>query len=101
MHPDRHQKSIMTWWPEGFDSRCDDRRGLPYENTFKKPNLDPRSPTMKLVSIPLVCLSFAILPVARAQGLVEVTASRSLTIQPSGPRTGEGGSKYFNIEGTG
>jgi hypothetical protein len=28
-----------------------------------------------------------------------VTASNSLSIQPTGPRTGDNGSKYFNIEG--
>jgi hypothetical protein len=34
-----------------------------------------------------------------AQAGVEVTASKSLTIQPGGPRSGENGSKNFNIEG--
>jgi hypothetical protein len=29
-----------------------------------------------------------------------VTASRSLTIQPAGPRPGEAGSRYFNVEGS-
>jgi hypothetical protein len=29
----------------------------------------------------------------------EVVATKSLTIQPAGPRTGDAGSKYFNIEG--
>ena len=29
----------------------------------------------------------------------EVTATRSLTIQPAGPRQGEAGSRYFNVEG--
>jgi hypothetical protein len=68
-------------------------------NVFQEPERNPRCPTMKTLSIPFVCLSFSILPVARAQGLVEVTASRSLTIQPGGPRSGEAGTKYFNIEG--
>jgi hypothetical protein len=36
---------------------------------------------------------------ARADGGVEVTASQSLTIQPSGPRQGPGGGRYFNVEG--
>jgi hypothetical protein len=30
---------------------------------------------------------------------VEVTASKNLTVQSDGPRSGENGSKYFNIEG--
>jgi hypothetical protein len=29
----------------------------------------------------------------------EATATRSLTIQPAGPRQGEAGSRYFNVEG--
>jgi hypothetical protein len=29
----------------------------------------------------------------------EVVAAKSLTIQPTGPRSGDAGSKYFNIEG--
>jgi hypothetical protein len=29
----------------------------------------------------------------------EVVASKSLTIQPTGPRSGDNGSKYFNVEG--
>jgi hypothetical protein len=29
----------------------------------------------------------------------EVVASKSLTIQPTGPRAGDAGSKYFNVEG--
>jgi hypothetical protein len=29
----------------------------------------------------------------------EATATRSLTIQPTGPRQGEAGSRYFNVEG--
>ncbi len=37
--------------------------------------------------------------VAPAHAGVEVAASKSLTVQPGGPRTGEAGSKYFNIEG--
>jgi hypothetical protein len=30
---------------------------------------------------------------------VEVIASKSLTVQPNGPRPGDAGNKYFNIEG--
>jgi hypothetical protein len=36
---------------------------------------------------------------ASALAWADATASRSLTIQSSGPRTGEAGSKYFNVEG--
>jgi hypothetical protein len=39
------------------------------------------------------------LMVIGARAAVEVTASRTLTIQPGGPRSGENGTKYFNIEG--
>jgi hypothetical protein len=38
---------------------------------------------------------------APTQAGVELTASESHTIQPGGPRSGDGGSKYFNIEGKG
>jgi hypothetical protein len=34
-----------------------------------------------------------------AQAGTEATATRSLTIQPAGPRQGEAGSRYFNVEG--
>ena len=34
-----------------------------------------------------------------AEGGTEVAASQSLTVQPNGPRTGEPGKKYFNVEG--
>jgi len=53
---------------------------------------------MRLLSIPLTCCSLAIFLVP-AQAGVEVAASRSLTIQPGGPRSGDAGSKYLNIEG--
>jgi hypothetical protein len=36
---------------------------------------------------------------APSQAGTEVTATRSLTIQPAGPRQGEPGSRYFNVEG--
>ena len=29
----------------------------------------------------------------------ETTATKSVTIQPAGPRQGEAGSRYFNVEG--
>src|SRR5262249_50739096 len=34
-----------------------------------------------------------------AQAGTEAIATRSLTIQPAGPRQGEAGSRYFNVEG--
>jgi len=54
---------------------------------------------MRIFSIPLAGFSFVMLAVIPAQAGVEVTASKSLTVQPGGPRSGENGSKYFNIEG--
>ena len=35
-----------------------------------------------------------------ARGETEVVASQALTIQPTGPRQGEAGKNYFNVEGT-
>jgi hypothetical protein len=43
--------------------------------------------------------ALAMLMVFPAKAGIEVTASKSLTIQPGGPRSGENGSRYFNIEG--
>jgi hypothetical protein len=63
-----------------------------------KPNRNPRSATVRILSIPLACFSLAILTVP-AQAGVEVIASKSLTVEPDGPRSGDAGSKYFNIEG--
>ncbi len=53
---------------------------------------------MRIRSIPLTCCFLAILLVP-AQAGVEMTATRSVTIQPGGPRPGDGGSKYLNVEG--
>ncbi|MGO9470181.1 MAG: hypothetical protein ACLQIB_05775 [Isosphaeraceae bacterium] len=53
---------------------------------------------MRIRSIPLTCCFLAILMVP-AQAGVEMTATRSVTIQPGGPRPGDGGSKYLNVEG--
>jgi hypothetical protein len=39
--------------------------------------------------------SFLIIP---SQAGVEVVASKSLTVQPGGPRSGDAGSWYLNIE---
>ncbi|MFI5459344.1 MAG: hypothetical protein ACHRXM_28295 [Isosphaerales bacterium] len=54
---------------------------------------------MRILSMSAACYLLASLLVIRAQAGVEVVASKSLTIQPSGPRTGEAGTKYFNIQG--
>jgi hypothetical protein len=54
---------------------------------------------MRILSISAACyllVSFLVIP---TQAAVEVVASKSLTVQPSGPRPGDVGSKYFNIEG--
>lgn len=47
-------------------------------------------------------LSFALvtMPGLPALAGVTVTAIRSLTVQPSGPRQGEAGSRYVNVEGS-
>jgi hypothetical protein len=54
---------------------------------------------MRIVSMLVgsFCLaSFLVIPTQAGE---EVVASKSLTVQPSGPRSGDAGSKYFNIEG--
>src|SRR5215470_16928004 len=54
---------------------------------------------MGIKSIVLGSFTFAMLMVIPVNAGIEVTASKSLTIQPGGPRSGENGSKYVNIEG--
>jgi hypothetical protein len=66
---------------------------------IKKQNPNPASIPMKTVSLPLFCFSLLALLIAPARAGVEVIASKSLTIQPGGPRPGQEGTKYFNIEG--
>jgi hypothetical protein len=54
---------------------------------------------MRILSILVVssCLfSFLVNPIHAGE---EIVASKSLTVQPNGPRSGEVGSKYFNIQG--
>jgi hypothetical protein len=56
---------------------------------------------MRTLSIPAIgglLASILVMPVFAG---TEVIASKSLTIQPTGPRAGEAGSKYFNVEGKG
>jgi hypothetical protein len=54
---------------------------------------------MRIKAILLGSFTLAMLMVIPAKAGIEVTASKSLTIPPGGPRSGENGSKYFNIEG--
>jgi hypothetical protein len=54
---------------------------------------------MRNISIAIACVSFVALFIVPAQAGEEVTASKSLTVQASGPRAGDAGSKYFNIQG--
>ena len=54
---------------------------------------------MRIFTISAACyflVSFMVIP---TQAGVEVVASKSLTVQPNGPRSGEAGSKYFDIQG--
>jgi hypothetical protein len=54
---------------------------------------------MRILLIPVVSIylaSFLINPIHAGE---EVVASKSLTVQPNGPRSGDAGSKYFNIQG--
>ena len=50
---------------------------------------------MRILSIFAACFLFATFPVIPSQAGVEVVASKSLTVQPSGPRSGDAGSKYL------
>jgi hypothetical protein len=54
---------------------------------------------MRTLSIIVVCFSVASFLVNPTQAGEDVIASKSLTVQPTGPRSGDGGSKYFNIQG--
>jgi hypothetical protein len=53
---------------------------------------------MRILSILVVsfCASFLVNSTHAGE---EVVASKSLTVQPNGPRSGDAGSKYFNIQG--
>ena len=44
--------------------------------------------------------ALAITPGLPAVAGIKATATKSLTIQPAGPRQGEAGVRYFNVEGT-
>jgi hypothetical protein len=54
---------------------------------------------MRTLSITLIGITVASILVVPVFAGTEVVASKSLTIQPTGPRAGEAGSKYFNVEG--
>jgi hypothetical protein len=54
---------------------------------------------MRTLSIPAIVCFLASILVSPTFAGVEVVASKSLTIQPTGPRAGDAGSKYFNVEG--
>jgi hypothetical protein len=54
---------------------------------------------MRILSMLFVSFCLAVFLVNPTQAGEEVIASKSLTVQPSGPRSGDAGSKYFNIEG--
>jgi hypothetical protein len=54
---------------------------------------------MKILSILVVSSCLTSVLVNPSQAVEEVVASKSLTVQPNGPRSGEAGSKYFNIQG--
>jgi hypothetical protein len=63
------------------------------------PDRDLRSAAMRNIMTTVANLSVVTFFIAPVMAGEEVTASNSLTIQPTGPRSGEAGSKYFNIEG--
>jgi hypothetical protein len=54
---------------------------------------------MRNTTIGIACVSLVTFFIHPAQAGEEVTATKSLTVQPTGPRMGDGGSKYFNIQG--
>ena len=54
---------------------------------------------MRTLSILVVSFCLASFLVNPTQAGEEVVASKSLTVQSSGPRSGDAGSKYFNIQG--
>ena len=54
---------------------------------------------MRNSSIPVIGFFLASFVVSPTFAGSEVVATKSLTIQPTGPRSGDAGSKYLNIEG--
>ncbi len=94
---ERPEGCLSQELPEVLECR---RNGCGMITLLVEPGRNPRSTTMRMrmLSIPLTCCSLAILVVPARAG-VEITATRSLTIRPDGPRTGDAGSKYLNVEG--
>jgi hypothetical protein len=58
---------------------------------FEEPNRNTRCPTRRTLSIPVACYFLASFMVIPSQAGVEVVASKSLTVQTSGPRPGDAG----------
>jgi hypothetical protein len=56
---------------------------------------------MRVLSIPAACVFVVSFVVMAAEAAVEIVASKSFTIQATGPRAGDAGTKYFNIQGKG
>jgi hypothetical protein len=54
---------------------------------------------MRTLSILVVASGLAGFLMSASEAGEELVASKSLTVQPNGPRPGESGSKYFNIHG--
>jgi hypothetical protein len=54
---------------------------------------------MSVFSVRLASACIAIMLAHPVEAGIELTASDSRTIQPTGPRSGDAGNKYFNIEG--
>ena len=54
---------------------------------------------MRTIWIATAFSSLFTLIIVCAEATEELTPTKSLTIQPDGPRTGDAGKKYFNIEG--
>ncbi len=51
---------------------------------------------MRILSISVASFLFASFLVNPTQAVVEVVASKSLMVQPTGPRSGDAGSKYLS-----
>jgi hypothetical protein len=64
-------------------------------------NNDPRSAIMSILSTSAACYLLTSFLVVPADAGVDLVASKSLTVQSNGPRSGDAGSKYFNIQGKG
>jgi hypothetical protein len=54
---------------------------------------------MRILLIVVVSFYLAAFLIRPTEAGEEVVASKSLTVQPSGPRSGDAGRKYFNIQG--